>query len=320
MSESPHILFGPYGTLLEEQERVTGIAGLSHPPNILNGPEYRHAIIGVAQAYLQAGATAATTNTFRARHELASPEGRERYPRIIAGHMDALRQAIEASRSDVSRDVLRIVSLGPARDCYRPDLAPTTAEAKDFHEIQAATSARVEAALAWFETVNTSREALGIALAAKSQNVSCVISFVLRMDGNLLSGEDPGEVIREIDAATDAYPKGYSFNCCPIEALPVAFKKCGDRASRVLAVYPNASSRPHDELDGKASSESVLTVCDPAGVARYLAFLAKKHSLKVVGGCCGFTPHHVAQIVGAVYSEDYQSVLPLTDMSGPGAS
>lgn len=320
MSESPRILFGPYGTLLEEQERITGTAGLSHPPNILNGPVYRHAIIGVAQAYLQAGATAATTNTFRARHELTSPEGRDRYPRIIAGHMDALRQAIEASRRDVSRDVLRIVSLGPAQDCYRPDLAPTTAEAKDFHEIQAATSARVEAALAWFETVNTAREALGIALAAKSQNVPCVISFVLRMDGNLLSGEDPREVIREIDAATGAYPRGYSFNCCPIEALPAAFAKCGDRASRVLAAYPNASSRPHDQLDGKAIAEGVLTVQDPVGVARYLAFFAKKHSLQIIGGCCGFTPDLVAQIAGAVRCDDYQSELPLTDMSGPGSS
>jgi|GEM_PF-1239974 len=320
MSEFPHILFGPYGTLLEEIERLTGTPGLSHPPNILNGPVYRHAIIETARAYLAAGATAATTNTFRARHELTSLEGRDRYPRIIAGHMDALRQAIEGFSGDVRRDIARIVSLGPAQDCYRPDLAPTTAEARDFHEIQAATSARVEAELAWFETVNTSREALGIALAAKSQNAPCVISFVLRMDGNLLSGENPGDVIREIDGATGAYPRGYSFNCCPIEALPAAFEKCGDRASRVIAAYPNASSRPHDELDGKASTESVLTVRDPHGVARYLAFLAKKHSLKIVGGCCGFTPGHVAQIVGAVRSDDFQSVLPVTDMGGPGAS
>lgn len=305
------VLFGPYGTRLDEISLERDLPGLSNPANILNGPRYRNAISELAEGYLRAGALVAAINTFRVRLLLHSNDNRELYGRILAAHMRALRDAIAAVGLE---NVFRVVSLGPAAEqCYHPEKAPKRREAFDFHSPQAYEAGRLEANLAWFETVSTIEEAIGIAAAAKSYRVPCLISFVIDRDGNLLSGENPRDAIYAVDDASGNYPYGYGFNCCPIEGIPKALAKCGNLASRVKALYPNASSKPQLELEGLGETKGVIGVADPEGVAKYLNHLARCHKIEIIGGCCGFKEKDIAQIVGAVRNKLFQENLPLTD-------
>lgn len=311
MSLEPKTLFGPHGTLLEDEERRTGIVGLADPVQILNGPRYRDAVTRVERSYLEAGARVAATNTFRVRHVLEGkdPTRIDRYQAIVRGHLLALQTAIDG----IDDEIIKVISLGPAGDCYKPQEAPDRVQAAEFHGYQASVVAQLDVDFAWFETVNSIEEAVGIALAAKKAGVRCVISFVIDSDGDLLSGESIFDAVREIDGATQNYPFGYSLNCCPIEGIQKALQKCGPLRQRIIAVYPNASSFPQSELSGKALHEGVLGVVDPEGVAAYLHGLARENHLKIIGGCCGFTPSDIAKISHAVRSGIVQSHLPKTD-------
>lgn len=305
------VIFGPYATRLDEISRARDLPGLSNPVNILNGPRYSDAISELAEGYLRAGALIAATNTFRVRLLLHSGDNRELYGRVLAAHMRVLRDAIARA---VMENVPRVISLGPAAEqCYHPEKAPKRNEAYDFHCPQAYEAGRLESHLAWFETVSTIEEAIGIAAAAKSYRVPCLISFVIDCDGNLLSGENPHDAISAVDDASGNYPYGYGFNCCPIEGIPKALAGCADLVSRVKALYPNASSRPQLELEGLGETEGVIGVVDPEGVAKYLNYLARSHGIPIIGGCCGFREKDIAQIVGAVRNGFFQENLPLTD-------
>lgn len=222
------ILFGPYGTRLDEMSSQRGLPGLSDPVSILNGPDYRNALSELAENYLRVGALVAA---------------------------------------------------------------------------------------AWFETVSTIEEAIGIARATAHHRTPCLISFVIDHDGNLLSGENPLDAIRAVDAATSHFPYGYGFNCCPIEGIPKALEKLGDLASRIKALYPNASSRPQrTALEGLSSSTGqVIGARDSDGVAKYLNHLARKYRIEIIGGCCGFGTEDVSKIVSATREGFSQETLPLTD-------
>lgn len=307
------VLFGPYGTPLDKISHQRGLPGLADPVSILNGPDYRNALSELAEGYLRAGALVAATNTFRARLLLHQQGGLEIFQRVLAAHMGALRHAIVRSTRD---DVMRVISLGPGTvHCYHPEHAPNRQEAYDFHGTQAHEARRLEANLAWFETVSTIDEAVGIGLSARRYGAPCLISFVIDHEGNLLSGENPADAIRAVDSATENFPYGYGFNCCPVEGIPRALAKLGNLVSRIKAIYPNASSKPQREaLEGLSSSTcEIIGPRDPEGIAKYLHYIAKRYGIEIIGGCCGFGERDVARIVSATREGLFQETLPLTD-------
>lgn len=304
--ETPAILFGPYGSRLKEMEETHGQNGISNPAAILNGPLFREAVKHVAHEHLSAGAGIGTTHTFGLRSLIHTPGELPTYRAALQTHSRILQSAIR----ETGKKVKTVLAFGPAQDCYRPDPEFSAGEAVDFHGAQAAEARVLNIDAAWFETVNTAAEAVGIALAAKKYRVPCVISFVLNKQGKLLSGESPNDAIREVDAASGRHPLGYSFNCCPVEALEPALKSCAKLGGRVIAVYPNASSR--DQIELETSTENVGLV-DPFNNASYLHHLARKWNLKIVGGCCGYRHRDLALITSAVQRDIHSAEIPHTD-------
>ncbi len=305
--ETPATLFGPYGSRLKEMEETHGQNGISNPAAILNGRVFREAVHHVAREHLSAGTEVGMTHTFGLRSLLHAPGELPTYREALRTHSRILRDAM----IETGRKVKEVLSFGPAKDCYRPDPKFTPQEFADFHGAQAAEARILNVDAAWFETVNTASEGVGIALAAKKYKVPAIISFVLNREGKLLSGESAGDAIREVDAASGRYPLGYSFNCCPVEALETALKDCKRLNGRIIGVYPNASSRNQIELE--TSNESV-GLKEPLQNARYLNYLAKKWGLKIVGGCCGYNHRDVALITAAVQQDLHDIRLPQTDL------
>lgn len=304
--ETPAILFGPYGSRLKEMEETHGQNGISNPAAILNGPLFREAVKHVAHEHLSAGAGIGTTHTFGLRSLIHRPGELPTYREALKTHSGILQSAIR----ETGKKVKVVLAFGPAQDCYRPDPEFSAGEAVDFHGVQAAEASVLNIDAAWFETVNTAAEAVGIALAAKKYKVPCVISFVLNKQGKLLSGESPHDAIRETDAVSGRHPLGYSFNCCPVEALEPALKSCERLSGRVIAVYPNASSR--DQIELETSTENVGLV-DPSNNAAYLHHLAKKWGIKIIGGCCGYRHRDLALITSAVQRGIHSVNIPNTD-------
>jgi S-methylmethionine-dependent homocysteine/selenocysteine methylase len=216
--------------------------------------------------------------------------------------LDALnRKAIalmEELREEAGAASAFVISgcIGPHDDGYNPAALLAAEAARDYHSTQIATFADTAADMVTAVTLTYADEAIGVAQAAADCGIPAVISFTLETDGRLPSGQDLGEAIEQVDAATDEGPAYYMINC----AHPAHFEAVLDAtepwAARIRGLRANASMKSHAELD----EAEQLDTGDPADLgARHAALREKLPRLNVLGGCCGTDHRHVGEICRA---------------------
>ncbi len=186
--------------------------------------------------------------------------------------------------------------IGPRGDGYVAGEAMTVEEARDYHAAQARAFATAGVDMISAITMTTIEEGAGVALAAKAVGVPSVISFTVETDGRLPSGDDLGEVIAAVDAATGSAPAYYMINCAHPAHFEDALAEDAPWLRRLGGLRANASRMSHAELD--AATE--LDAGDPSDLARrYGDFRKRMPWINVVGGCCGTDHRHVTAICSA---------------------
>jgi S-methylmethionine-dependent homocysteine/selenocysteine methylase len=141
-------------------------------------------------------------------------------------------------------------------------------------------------------------EGIGVVHAAAAAGIPAVVSFTVETDGRLPSGQELGDAISEVDAATEGSAAYFMVNC----AHPTHFAHVleGPWVERIRGVRANASKMSHAELD--AAEE--LDEGDPVELARdHETLRSRLPNLSVVGGCCGTDHRHVGEI-SAVLAAD----------------
>lgn len=142
-------------------------------------------------------------------------------------------------------------------------------------------------------TMNNINEALGVARAAQTAQMPCVISFTVETDGRLPTGDNLADAIEAVDAATERAPAYYMINC----AHPTHFERVLDRdaawLTRLRRLRANSSRRSHAELDNATE----LDTGNPEELgAQYGDLLRRFPHINVLGGCCGTGHRHVERI------------------------
>jgi homocysteine S-methyltransferase len=211
----------------------------------------------------------------------------------------ANRRAVEfvaalADRSAVPTVINGVI--GPRGDGYVVGATMSASEAAAYHGLQARSFAEAGAQMISAITMTYADEATGVARAAAAVGLPAVISLTVETDGRLPSGQTIGDVIRQVDDATDAGPAYYMINC----AHPIHFSSALDDDSgwvgRIRGIRANASRLSHAELDA-------ATELDRGDIDELAALHAQLHDLldlRVIGGCCGTDAEHVEAIAGAV--------------------
>lgn len=204
-------------------------------------------------------------------------------------------ELLQGIRSEYEGDISHVVisgCIGPRGDGYRADISMTADEAMAYHRTQIATFRETEADMVAAFTIPYIAEGIGVALAARTEEVPVVISFTVETDGRLPSGETLKDAVEQVDAATENAPAYYMINCAHpthyVDVLEVA-----PWTKRIRAVRANASTRSHAELD----EATELDEGNPQELAeRYLDLVEKLENLNVLGGCCGTDHRHIAEI------------------------
>ena len=138
------------------------------------------------------------------------------------------------------------------------------------------------------ETLMYPQEAEAILTAAELENATCCMySFTMQASGILFSGMDAGPVLRELEQAGAA---AVGFNCVAADMMtPYLISKLRRDVKGPLICKPNAGN----------------PVIGGDGIARYdmepeaFAGIVKdclEMGAKLVGGCCGTTPAHIAAV------------------------
>lgn len=282
-------LDGGMGTLLQKKGLSAGELperwNISHPD----------VIIDIHRAYLDAGSDVISTNTFGANSLKFSDSELDE---IIGAAVANARRAIALSKKSEAYVALDI---GPSGKMLRPygDL--------DFEDAVAVFSKTVELGvkhgvdLIFIETMNDSYETKAALLAAKeSCSLPVFVSNAYGEDGKLMTGADPLAMVALLEGmGADAI----GVNCSQgPEALTPIVREYLKYSSLPVIMKANA---------GLPSVENGVTVfdVDPEKFASDVSVLVGE-GVRIVGGCCGTTPEHIAELYSATKGA---TVTPITE-------
>ena len=193
-------------------------------------------------------------------------------------------------------------SIAPLEDCYHPELAPARDILKTEHTRFAKLLADAGADLLLVETQNSAREALIAAEAALATGLPVWVSLMPKSATEIFNGDSLAEAARELHRLGVAV---ILVNCAPPAIAAAAFGVLTETLPDAkLGLYPNLlnsqatspeSTFPHSDW-GRIKDGGGKT--DQNNFAAWLSRFAPPAS--VLGGCCGTTPDHIAELANAV--------------------
>jgi homocysteine S-methyltransferase len=293
LSQSNHlILDGATGTELNRRGVDTGLPLWS--ANALMNERDAKILQDIHEDYLRAGADIITTNTFRTHRRALAPSGNaDRALELTRRAVDIARAAIANIPSDKPRFVAG--SISTLEDCYRPDLVPPDDELRAEHSERIHHLIESGVDLILIETINTIREAVIMAKLATITGTPVVVSFVCDREGKILSGETL------TDATKQLLPLGIAaigVNCGPTPNLAKPLFElqvaCLDAITSghhfPLIAYGNIGYADDEVGWVNTDTENPKAYCEHAS----------HWPAKIIGGCCGTTPEHIAQLKSAI--------------------
>ena len=278
----PLLLDGATGTELARRGVDTGLPLWS--ANALLTEEGMHALKQIHADYLAAGADIITANTFRTHVRALAPSGNGQRALELTGRaVEIARKAIAEAPGDKPRFLAG--SISTLEDCYRPDLVPPEDECRAEHSERVHHLVACGVDLLLLETFNTIHEAVIAAKLATISGTPVIVSFVPDSAGRILSGEALTE------AAHQLLPLGVvalGVNCGPTPNLATPLEELRSACGPDFPLIAYGNIGYPDERVGwiNTDSEDPLVYCQHAA----------HWPVHIVGGCCGTTPAHIAQL------------------------
>jgi S-methylmethionine-dependent homocysteine/selenocysteine methylase len=256
---------------------------------LMEAPEM---LAAVHRDYLDAGAGAVTTNTFRTHRRTLAKAG--------LGHRAAelTRRAVEiaaAARDERNPRALVLGSVAPLEDCYQPELAPGPAACLTEHDEMIGNLLEAGVDLLLIETMNNMIETSAAIDAARDRAPDrWIVSFCARSKGPpgvMLSGE---LISSMADQLRDAFAVGVNCVAAPaIEAHVVLLRR----------TFPDTRIIAYGNIGSADESGNWITT-DAASPAQYAACARRwiDAGASIVGGCCGTTPETIRALARMVMS------------------
>ena len=285
LSEKPVLLAdGATGTNFMEMGLEPGF-----PPDLWNvsNPEKPQAL---HQMFVDAGADIILTNTFGAnapRLKLHDAQD-ETYEINKAGAQVA---GDVAAKSD--RAVVVAGSVGPTGELFEPmgELTMETAKAA-FHE-QMRGLKDGGADVIWIETMSAAEEITAACEAAIELDMPFVFTASFDTAGKTMMGIAPGE-IGNVATALKVSPLAYGANC-GVGASDMLVSNLAMTEANPSAVIVGKANCGIPVVKGK---ETVYTGTPPL-MADFLR-MAADSGVRIIGGCCGNAPEHIAAMRAAL--------------------
>jgi 5-methyltetrahydrofolate--homocysteine methyltransferase len=259
------------------------------PPELWN-VDCPDRVQGLHREFVEAGADIILTNTFGGnRHRLKLHHHEHRVHELNKLAAELAGQIAEPA----DRPVVVAGSVGPTGELFEPLGALTEAEAVDAFTEQANGLKAGGADVIWIETMSSAEEVRAAAMGAINAGMPYTATLSFDTAGRTMMGILPGD----IRAVFDGLPEP-----------PVAMgANCGVGASDILVSLLEMTAHAHDSPD---AHDTVYISKGNCGVPRFVgteavytgtpelmadyARLAVHAGARIVGGCCGTSPKHLA--------------------------
>lgn len=281
-------------------------------------------VIGkIHRRYLEAGADIITTDTFSATSVALADYGLQDYAYRIsrAGAEVARKAADEFTRLDPQKPRYVAGSAGPTNrtSSIAADMNNTALRDITFDDLAAAYAVQIEGLVdggvdiiqleTFFDTLNA-KVAIFAAenvFAKKGVRLPLIVSGTLTNSGRTLSGQTVEAFYASVKHAS---PLAVGFNCSfGAKQLMPYLKRLSDISGFGVSAYPNAGL---PNLSGGYDETPRMMAAD---VEEYM----RQGLINIVGGCCGTTPPHIAEIAAVAQKygpREIPHLKPETVLSG----
>lgn len=247
-------------------------------------------VLELHQQFVDAGADIILTNTFGCNpHRLKLHNAQDRAYELAKRAAELARQVADAS----DRPVVVAGSVGPTGELFEPMGALTHEAAVASFTAQIRGLQDGGADVAWIETMSSPEEVSAAAEAASTVGLPYVATYSFDTAGRTMMG---------------LLPQGVSdtFASQPVAPLAIG-ANCGVGASDILVTLLHMKDAPYAIVTkgncGVPHFEGTEAVYSgtPRLMANY-ATLAVDAGARIIGGCCGTTPEHLAAMRAAIDS------------------
>ncbi|MGA8708852.1 MAG: betaine--homocysteine S-methyltransferase [Steroidobacteraceae bacterium] len=245
-------------------------------------------VTGLHQRFVDAGADIILTNTFGCNPQRLKLHGAQDRAYELA------KRAAELARTvadKVSRPVVVAGSVGPTGELFEPIGALTRDAARASFATQIQGLRDGGADVAWIETMSASEEANAAAEAATTAGLPYVVTYSFDTAGRTMMG-----LLPRVAAATLAdqavAPVAMGANC-GVGAPDILVSLTQMRESPYPLISKGNCGVPHFQ-----GTEAVYSGT-PELMASY-ARLAIDAGARIIGGCCGTSPEHLAAMRAAI--------------------
>ena len=291
--------------------------GSGEPPELWN-VEHPDRVADLHDSFVGAGADIVLTNTFGCtRNRLSLHRAEHRVFELAKAAATIARTVADAA----DRPIVVAGSVGPTGELFAPlgALTHDLAVASFREQIEGLVAGGVD--VVWIETMSAPEEVRAAAAAAIDVGVPYTATCSFDTAGRTMMGVLPGDLVRVFDGLAVA-PLAYGANC-GVGAPDILVSLLAMTAADPSAVTICKGNCGVPRFQG---TEIVYTGT-PELMGRY-ATLAAAAGARVIGGCCGTSPEHLAAMREAldqhqpVARPDLDAIVaevgPLTN-SGPRA-
>ncbi len=293
LNERPFLLAdGALGTNLFSMGLETGDA-----PELWNA-DHPERIADLCQQFIDAGSDILLTNSFGGTHfRLKLHNAQHRVQELNRRAAEIVRQQVEAS----GREIVVAGSMGPTGEIFEPTGTLTRDEAYAAFKEQAEALKAGGVDVLWIETISASEEATIACEAAASTGLPVVYTMSIDTNGRTMMGVTPAELV-QLGAGFEEPPGACGTNCgigaSEVVAAIMNMKIAAEQHRLDPVLVAKANCGIPEYVDGK-----IVYSGTPELMARYAQLVADAGA-RIIGGCCGTTPAHIAAMREAL--ADYQ--------------
>ena len=264
-------------------------AGLEsgEPPEFWN-EQHPERVAALHEAFVEAGSDIVLTNTFGCNpHRLKLHGAQDRAREIAATAARIARDVTDRA----ARPVVVAGSVGPTGELFEPMGALTHEAAVASFAVQIAGLREGGADVVWIETMSSAEEVHAAASAAVAEGMPWVATCSFDTAGRTMMGILPSQ-LPGIVAAEPVAPLAIGANC-GVGAPDILVSVLEMATSPVPVVCKGNCGVP------QFVGTEIVYSGTPDLMARY-AVLAADAGARIVGGCCGTTPGHLAAMRAAL--------------------
>ncbi len=246
------------------------------------------------RSFIDAGSDVVLSNSFGGTsYRLKLHDGQDRVHELNSAAARILCEEVEKS----GREIVVAGSMGPTGEILEPAGSVTIEQAQAAFTEQAFALKDGGVDVLWIETISSLEESHAAIRGASAAGLPIVLTLSIDTNGRTMMGVTAADLVnlqKELDVPLTAFGTNCGVGAAEVVAAIMNMSKTAGEFGMQAVLVAKGNCGIPEWIDGEISYSGT-----PELMATY-AKLAMDSGARIIGGCCGTTPTHVASMRAAI--------------------